>query len=45
MGCATAAKAIEWFKDPETNHNIIPQGGILREVLRQNINIFVADDQ
>ncbi|CAN6814423.1 unnamed protein product [Brassica oleracea] len=32
MGCATAAKAIEWFKDPETNHNIIPQGGILREV-------------
>ncbi|WZZ91254.1 hypothetical protein YC2023_119833 [Brassica napus] len=45
MGCATAAKAIEWFKDPETNHNIIPQGGILREVLRQNINIFVSDDQ
>ncbi|CAF1784016.1 unnamed protein product [Brassica oleracea] len=32
MGCATAAKAIEWFKDPETNHNIIPQGGILREL-------------
>ncbi|WZZ81806.1 hypothetical protein YC2023_102378 [Brassica napus] len=45
MGCATAAKAIKWFKDPETNHNIIPQGGILREVLRQNINIFVSDDQ
>ncbi|CAN7006096.1 hypothetical protein IGI04_009821 [Brassica rapa subsp. trilocularis] len=32
MGCATAAKAIEWFKDPETNHNIIPQEGILREL-------------
>ncbi|CAF1698632.1 unnamed protein product [Brassica napus] len=32
MGCATAAKAIEWFKDIETNHNIIPQGGILREL-------------
>ncbi|CAN7110360.1 unnamed protein product [Brassica rapa subsp. narinosa] len=32
MGCATAAKAIELFKDPETNHNIIPQGGILREL-------------
>ncbi|CAN6842072.1 unnamed protein product [Brassica oleracea] len=32
MGCAIAAKAIEWFKDPETNHNIIPQGGILREL-------------
>ncbi|KAL0710096.1 hypothetical protein Bca4012_017074 [Brassica carinata] len=31
MGCATAAKAIVWFKDPETNHNIILQGGILRE--------------
>ncbi|XP_010443450.1 PREDICTED: bifunctional dethiobiotin synthetase/7,8-diamino-pelargonic acid aminotransferase, mitochondrial-like [Camelina sativa] len=25
MGCATAAKAIEWFKDPETNHNITSQ--------------------
>ncbi|KAJ4875285.1 Bifunctional dethiobiotin synthetase/7 [Raphanus sativus] len=32
MGCATAAKAIEWFKDPETNHNIVSQGGILREL-------------
>uniref|UniRef100_A0A0D3C975 Uncharacterized protein n=1 Tax=Brassica oleracea var. oleracea TaxID=109376 RepID=A0A0D3C975_BRAOL len=32
MGCATAAKAIEWFKDPETSHNIIPQRGILREL-------------
>ncbi|CAA7062397.1 unnamed protein product [Microthlaspi erraticum] len=32
MGCATAAKAIEWFKDPETNHNITSQGGTLREL-------------
>ncbi|CAN7040286.1 unnamed protein product [Brassica oleracea var. botrytis] len=32
MGCATGAKAIEWFKDPETSHNIIPQRGILREL-------------
>ncbi|KFK27306.1 hypothetical protein AALP_AA8G365300 [Arabis alpina] len=29
MGCATAAKAIEWFKNPETNHNITSQGGTL----------------
>ncbi|CAN8253094.1 unnamed protein product [Cochlearia groenlandica] len=32
MGCATAAKAIKWFKDPETNHNITPQGRTLREL-------------
>jgi dethiobiotin synthetase/adenosylmethionine--8-amino-7-oxononanoate aminotransferase len=32
MGCATAAKAIQWFKDPETNHNITSQGKTLREL-------------
>ncbi|CAH8382944.1 unnamed protein product [Eruca vesicaria subsp. sativa] len=32
MGCATAVKAIEWFKDPETNHNINSQRGTLREL-------------
>ncbi|KAG7538494.1 Aminotransferase class-III [Arabidopsis suecica] len=32
MGCATAAKAIQWFKDPETNHNITSQGKALREL-------------
>ncbi|KAL1217497.1 Bifunctional dethiobiotin synthetase/7,8-diamino-pelargonic acid aminotransferase [Cardamine amara subsp. amara] len=32
MGCATAAKAIEWLKDPKTNHNITSQGKTLREL-------------
>ncbi|ESQ42643.1 hypothetical protein EUTSA_v10012677mg [Eutrema salsugineum] len=32
MGCATAVKAIQWFKDPETNYNITSQGGKLREL-------------
>ncbi|KAF3561268.1 hypothetical protein DY000_02017672 [Brassica cretica] len=37
MGCATAAKAIEWFKDPETNHNIDSQGGTLRELWDEEV--------
>jgi dethiobiotin synthetase/adenosylmethionine--8-amino-7-oxononanoate aminotransferase len=41
MGCATAAKAIQWFKDPETNHNITSQGKTLREVLVQLNMLFI----
>ncbi|XP_077238285.1 adenosylmethionine-8-amino-7-oxononanoate transaminase [Tasmannia lanceolata] len=32
MGCTAAAKAIQWFKDPQTNQNIIPKGRRLREL-------------
>ncbi|KAJ0031304.1 hypothetical protein Pint_14193 [Pistacia integerrima] len=32
MGCAAAAKAIKWFKDPQTNPNIISEGRLLREL-------------
>ncbi|KAL9442451.1 hypothetical protein AB3S75_020875 [Citrus x aurantiifolia] len=32
LGCAAAAKSIKWFKDPQTNHNIIPERRLLREL-------------
>ncbi|XP_044462822.1 bifunctional dethiobiotin synthetase/7,8-diamino-pelargonic acid aminotransferase, mitochondrial-like isoform X2 [Mangifera indica] len=32
MGCAAAAKAIKWFKDPQTNPNIISEGRLLKEL-------------
>lgn len=32
MGCTAASKAIQWFKDPQTNPNIIPKGRRLREL-------------
>ncbi|KAL5775185.1 hypothetical protein ACOSP7_012742 [Xanthoceras sorbifolium] len=32
MGCAAAAKSIKWFKDPQTNVNIISEQKLLREL-------------
>ncbi|KAJ6993934.1 bifunctional dethiobiotin synthetase/7,8-diamino-pelargonic acid aminotransferase [Populus alba x Populus x berolinensis] len=32
MGCSAAAKSIKWFKDPQTNHNIISGRRLLREL-------------
>ncbi|XP_056176987.1 bifunctional dethiobiotin synthetase/7,8-diamino-pelargonic acid aminotransferase, mitochondrial isoform X2 [Syzygium oleosum] len=32
VGCTAATKSIKWFKDPQMNHNIIPQGKVLREL-------------
>lgn len=32
VGCASAAKAIQWFKDPSTNPNIDSEQKILKEV-------------
>nr|DAD45742.1 TPA_asm: hypothetical protein HUJ06_003972 [Nelumbo nucifera] len=32
MGCTAATKAIRWFKDPQTNSNIIARGRRLREL-------------
>uniref|UniRef100_A0A9I9E153 Bifunctional dethiobiotin synthetase/7,8-diamino-pelargonic acid aminotransferase n=1 Tax=Cucumis melo TaxID=3656 RepID=A0A9I9E153_CUCME len=32
LGCTVAAKSIKWFKDPQTNLNIISEGTSLREV-------------
>ncbi|KAL6001924.1 Bifunctional dethiobiotin synthetase/7,8-diamino-pelargonic acid aminotransferase, mitochondrial [Asimina triloba] len=32
MGCTAASKAIQWFKDPLSNLNIIPGGRQLREL-------------
>ncbi|CAN7067197.1 bifunctional dethiobiotin synthetase/7,8-diamino-pelargonic acid aminotransferase, mitochondrial [Brassica rapa] len=42
MGCATAAKAIEWFKDPETNHNIDSQRGTLRELWDEELVLQIS---
>ncbi|KAF3772039.1 Bifunctional dethiobiotin synthetase/7-8-diamino-pelargonic acid aminotransferase [Nymphaea thermarum] len=32
LGCTAAVKAIQWFKDPHTNPNIVPQKMLLREL-------------
>ncbi|KAJ4709362.1 Bifunctional dethiobiotin synthetase/7,8-diamino-pelargonic acid aminotransferase, mitochondrial [Melia azedarach] len=32
LGCAAAAKSMKWFKDPQTNLNIIPEQRLLREL-------------
>lgn len=32
MGCTAAATAIKWFKDPNTNPNIIPERNLLKEL-------------
>ncbi|PNT32143.1 hypothetical protein POPTR_006G170400v4 [Populus trichocarpa] len=32
MGCSAAATSIKWFKDPQTNHNIISGRRLLREL-------------
>ncbi|KAG8651802.1 hypothetical protein MANES_06G023800v8 [Manihot esculenta] len=32
IGCTAAAKSIKWFKDPLTNHNVIAEQGLLREL-------------
>lgn len=37
MGCTAAVKAIQWFKDPSTNCNILPEGLYLREVNSNNL--------
>ncbi|XP_050944211.1 bifunctional dethiobiotin synthetase/7,8-diamino-pelargonic acid aminotransferase, mitochondrial-like isoform X2 [Cucumis melo] len=33
LGCTAATKSIKWFKDPQTNLNIISEGTSLREIL------------
>ncbi|KAJ0266858.1 Bifunctional dethiobiotin synthetase/7,8-diamino-pelargonic acid aminotransferase [Hirschfeldia incana] len=42
MGCATAVKAIEWFKDPESNHNINSQRGTLRELWDEELVLQIS---
>uniref|UniRef100_A0A9I9EAW4 Uncharacterized protein n=1 Tax=Cucumis melo TaxID=3656 RepID=A0A9I9EAW4_CUCME len=37
LGCTVAAKSIKWFKDPQTNLNIISEGTSLRESLSSTI--------
>uniref|UniRef100_A0A2P2QS92 Uncharacterized protein n=1 Tax=Rhizophora mucronata TaxID=61149 RepID=A0A2P2QS92_RHIMU len=32
MGCTAAVKAIKWFKDPQTNHNIVHGQRLLQEL-------------
>ncbi|XP_048133501.1 bifunctional dethiobiotin synthetase/7,8-diamino-pelargonic acid aminotransferase, mitochondrial isoform X2 [Rhodamnia argentea] len=32
VGCTAAAKSIKWFKDPRMNHNVTPQGKVLKEL-------------
>ncbi|GMN52124.1 hypothetical protein TIFTF001_021281 [Ficus carica] len=32
MGCTAAAKSIKWFKDPQTNSNIVSEGRSLKEM-------------
>ncbi|GMP36462.1 hypothetical protein CsSME_00008577 [Camellia sinensis var. sinensis] len=31
MGCTAAAKSIKWFKDTQTNFNLISEGRLLKE--------------
>ncbi|PWA92862.1 Aminotransferase class-III [Artemisia annua] len=32
LGCATACNSIKWFKDPQTNPNLVPEQDILTEL-------------
>ncbi|KAK3041117.1 hypothetical protein RJ639_027569 [Escallonia herrerae] len=32
MGCTAASKSIQWFKDPQTNHNLDSERMLLREI-------------
>ncbi|KAJ4827784.1 Bifunctional dethiobiotin synthetase/7,8-diamino-pelargonic acid aminotransferase, mitochondrial [Turnera subulata] len=32
MGCSAAVKAIQWFSDPQTNFNVIPDKSLLSEL-------------
>uniref|UniRef100_A0A9I9EG89 Bifunctional dethiobiotin synthetase/7,8-diamino-pelargonic acid aminotransferase n=1 Tax=Cucumis melo TaxID=3656 RepID=A0A9I9EG89_CUCME len=40
LGCTVAAKSIKWFKDPQTNLNIIYEGTSLTEVCAIYLKLF-----
>lgn len=38
IGCSAAVKSIQWFKNPQTNKNMLPGGKSLREVSLTALN-------
>eukprot|EP00268_Persea_americana_P043244 TRINITY_DN4341_c0_g1_i3.p1 TRINITY_DN4341_c0_g1~~TRINITY_DN4341_c0_g1_i3.p1 ORF type:complete len:169 (+),score=21.26 TRINITY_DN4341_c0_g1_i3:1189-1695(+) len=42
MGCTAATKAIQWFKDSQTNLNIIPEARRLRELWDNELLIRIS---
>lgn len=38
IGCSAAVKSIQWFKNPQTNKNMLPGGKSLREVSLTRLN-------